>query len=208
MTEEVGGFAPAHRRSLEPAHNNNQTLSKVIAAARQRNASGGNTAGSRPTVPTQKGKSWGGFAPAPRNNLYPALGNNYYEPTPYGYTPVDYEPLSPWEGDEEAGAKHDKVPPADSLTPPLRGEQASAAQIAALPQAAHSTAGQEYRPITCGSNTAGPREEEYADPNGDGKPLPKAPSTGFGIYMFSRPFGSLVRSFTLFQVFPIFSGFY
>jgi hypothetical protein len=54
-----GGFAPAHRRNLEPAHNNYQTLSKAIAAARQRNASGGNTAGSRPTVPTQEGESWG-----------------------------------------------------------------------------------------------------------------------------------------------------
>ncbi len=46
------GFAHAHRRNLEPAHNNNQSLSKVIAAALQRNVSGGNTAGSRPTVPT------------------------------------------------------------------------------------------------------------------------------------------------------------
>jgi hypothetical protein len=38
--------------------------------------------------------------------------------------------------------------------------------------------------------------------------LAETPDTGFGNYMFSRPFGSLVRSFTLFQVFPIFSGFY
>jgi hypothetical protein len=52
-----GGFAPAHRRKLDVAHsNNNQTLSKVIASARQRNASSGNTAGSRPSMPTHKGE--------------------------------------------------------------------------------------------------------------------------------------------------------
>jgi hypothetical protein len=168
-----GGFAPAHRRNLEPAHSNNQTLSKVIAAARQRNASSSNTAGSRPSVPTQEGENWGGSAPAPSNNFDPALGNNYYEPTPYGYTPVDYDPLSPWEGDEEADARHDRVSPADSFTRPLRGEQGSAAQMAALPQAAHSTAGQEYRPIKCGPITAGSRQEDCADPYGDGQPLPK-----------------------------------
>jgi hypothetical protein len=108
-----GALAPAHHRNLEPAHNNNQTLSKIIVAARQRNASGGKTADSRPRVPIQEGESWGGSAPAPSNNFDPALGNCYYEPTPYGCTPVDYESLSPWEGDEEAGAKHDRVPPAD-----------------------------------------------------------------------------------------------
>ncbi len=170
-----GGLAPAHRRNLEPAHSYKQTLSKVIAAARQRNASSGNTAGSRLSVPTQEGESWGGSAPAPSNNFYLALGNNYYEPTPYGYTPVDYEPLSPWEGEEEADARHDRVPPADSLTPSWRGEQGSAAQMAALLQAAHSAAGQEYRPVKCGPNTAGPRQEDYADPYDDGQPLPKAP---------------------------------
>jgi hypothetical protein len=47
--------------------------------------------------------------------------------------------------------------------------------MAALPQAAHSTAGQEYRPIKCGPITAGPRQGDYADPYGDGQPLPKAP---------------------------------
>ncbi len=94
-----GGFAPAHRRNLVPALNNNQTLSKVIAAARQRKASGSNTAGSRPTVPIQEEESWGGSAPAPSNIFDLALGNNYYERTPYGSTPVNYEPLSPWEGD-------------------------------------------------------------------------------------------------------------
>jgi hypothetical protein len=118
-----GGFAPAHRRNLLPAHNNNQTLSKVIAAALQHNASGDNTAGSRPREPTQEGESWGGSAPAPSNNFEPTLGNDNYSPMHYESTPVDYEPLSPWEGDEEAGAKHDRVPPADSLTPPLRGEK-------------------------------------------------------------------------------------
>jgi hypothetical protein len=30
-----GGLAPAHRRNLYPAHSDNQTLSKVIAAAPQ-----------------------------------------------------------------------------------------------------------------------------------------------------------------------------
>jgi hypothetical protein len=47
--------------------------------------------------------------------------------------------------------------------------------MAALPQAAHSAAGQEHRPIKCGPTTAGPRQEDYADPYGDGQPLPKAP---------------------------------
>ncbi len=47
--------------------------------------------------------------------------------------------------------------------------------MAALPQAAHSAAGQEHRPIKCGPFTAGPRQEDYADPYGDGQPLPKAP---------------------------------
>jgi hypothetical protein len=81
---------------------------------------------------------------------------------------VDYAPLSPWEGEKKAGVKHDRVPPADSLTPSLRGEQGDAAQMAALPQAAHSAAGQEYRPIKCGPITAIPRQEEYADFYGDG----------------------------------------
>jgi hypothetical protein len=41
---------------------------------------------------------------------------------PYESTPVDYEPYNPtsWEGDEDAGAKHDRVPPVESFTPPLR----------------------------------------------------------------------------------------
>jgi hypothetical protein len=47
--------------------------------------------------------------------------------------------------------------------------------MAALPQAAHSAAGQEYKPIKCGPITTGPRQEDYADPYGDGQPLPKAP---------------------------------
>ncbi len=48
--------------------------------------------------------------------------------------------------------------------------------MATLPQAAHSAAGQEHRPIKCGPITAGPRQEDYADPYGDGQPLPpKAP---------------------------------
>ncbi len=81
-----GGFAPAHRRNLDAVHSNNQALSKDIAAARQRNASSGNAAGSRPSMPTQEGESWGGSAPAQSNNFDPALGNNYYEPTPNGYT--------------------------------------------------------------------------------------------------------------------------
>jgi hypothetical protein len=51
-----GGFAPAHRRNLDAAHSNNQALSKVIAAARQRNSSSGNAAGSRPSMPTQEGE--------------------------------------------------------------------------------------------------------------------------------------------------------
>jgi hypothetical protein len=59
-----GGFAPAHRRNLEPARNNNQTFSKVIATALHLNASGGNTAGSRPREPAQEGESWGGSASA------------------------------------------------------------------------------------------------------------------------------------------------
>ena len=75
-----GGFAPAHRRNLDPAHSDNQTLSKVIAAAPQPNASGGGYVGSRPSMPTQKGESWGGLAPAQSNKFDPALGNNYYEP--------------------------------------------------------------------------------------------------------------------------------
>jgi hypothetical protein len=78
--DREGGFAPAHRRSLDSAHSNNQALSKVIAAARQRNASSGNAAGSRPSMPTHEGGSWGGSAPAQSNNFDPALDNNYYEP--------------------------------------------------------------------------------------------------------------------------------
>jgi hypothetical protein len=49
-----GGFAPAHVRNLDATHSNNQALSKDIVAARQRNASGGYAAGSRPSMPTQE----------------------------------------------------------------------------------------------------------------------------------------------------------
>jgi hypothetical protein len=145
-----GGFAPAHRRNLDAAHSNNQALFEVIAAARQRNASSGNAAAGRPSMPAQEGESWGGSAPAQSNNFNPAPGNNYYEPTPYGYTPVDYEPLSPWEGEGEADARNDRAPPADSLTPPWRGEQGGAAQMAALPQAAHSAAGRSTGLLSVG----------------------------------------------------------
>ncbi len=51
-----GGFAPAHRRNLDPAHSDNKTLSKVIAAASQPNASGGGYVGSRPSMPIQEGE--------------------------------------------------------------------------------------------------------------------------------------------------------
>ncbi len=47
--------------------------------------------------------------------------------------------------------------------------------MATLPQAAHSAAGQEHRLIKCGPITAGSRHGDYADPYGDGQPLPKAP---------------------------------
>jgi hypothetical protein len=51
-----GGFAPAHRRNLDPAHSDNHTLSKVIATAPQPNASGDGSAASRPSMPTQEGE--------------------------------------------------------------------------------------------------------------------------------------------------------
>jgi hypothetical protein len=51
-----GGFSPAHRRNLDAAPRNNQALSKVIAAALKRNASSGNAAGSRPSMPTHEGE--------------------------------------------------------------------------------------------------------------------------------------------------------
>ncbi len=76
---------------------------------------------------------------------------------------MDYKPLSPWEGEGEADARSDRVPPADSLSLPCRGEQGSAAQMAILPQAAHSAAGQEHRPIKCGPITAGSKQGDYAD---------------------------------------------
>ena len=126
-------------------------------------------------MPTREGESWGGSAPAQSNNFVPALNNNYHESATYGYTPVDYDPLSPWEDEGEADARNGRVLPADLHTPPRHGEQGGAAQMAALPQAAHSAAGQEHRPIKCGPTTAGPRQEDYADPYGDGQPLPKAP---------------------------------
>ncbi len=71
-----GGFAPAHRRNLDPAHSDNRTLSKVIAAAPQPNASGGGYVGSRPSMPTQRDDRGGGFAPAHRRNLDPAQSDN------------------------------------------------------------------------------------------------------------------------------------
>ncbi len=88
---------------------------------------------------------------------------------------MDYKPLSPWEGKGEADARSDRVPPADSLTLPWHGEQGSAAQMATLPQAAHSAARQEHRPIKCEPITAGSRQGDYPDPYGDGQLLPKAP---------------------------------
>jgi hypothetical protein len=126
-------------------------------------------------MPTREGKSWGGSAPAQSNNFVPALNNNYPESATYGYTPVDYDPLSPWEDEGEADARNGRVLPADPHTPPRHGEQGGAEQMAALPQAAHSAAGQKHRPIKCGPTTAGPRQKDYADPYDDGQPLTKDP---------------------------------
>jgi hypothetical protein len=54
---DIGGeLAPAHRRNLVPAHGNNLAMSKVIAAARQRNASEAGTADDRPTLSAPEGE--------------------------------------------------------------------------------------------------------------------------------------------------------
>ncbi len=81
--------------NLDAAQSNNQALSEVIAAAFQRHANSAHAAGSRPSMPTREGESWVGSAPAQSNNFVPALNNNYHESATYGYTPVDYDPLSP-----------------------------------------------------------------------------------------------------------------
>ncbi len=164
-----GGSAPAHRRNLGPAHNNNQTLSKVIAVALQRNASGGITLGGRPTLPAPEGGSWGGSAPALSNNFSPLLGNNRMDPNPSESTPVDYEPsYSPtsWEGNEDAGAKDDRVPPAETSTRPFREAREAEEQVASWPQAERSVAGQGHRPTRFEPLVA-------FDPYGDGQALPK-----------------------------------
>jgi hypothetical protein len=77
-----GELAPAHRRNLGPAHGNNLALSKVIAAACQRNASEAGTADGRPTLSAPEGGSWGGSAPTRSDNFFPALGNNQVDPNP------------------------------------------------------------------------------------------------------------------------------
>jgi hypothetical protein len=77
-----GELAPAHRRNLGPAHGNNLALSKVIAAARQRNASEAGTADGRPTLSAPDGGSWSRSAPTRSDNFFPALGNNQMDPNP------------------------------------------------------------------------------------------------------------------------------
>jgi hypothetical protein len=59
------------------------------------------------------------------------------------------------------------------LTPsPHPGAGSKGAQHKCLPYPRQRIA---LRPVKCGPATAGPRQEDYADPYGDGQPLPKAP---------------------------------
>ncbi len=69
-------------------------------------------------MPATIGGGWGGSAPAQGNNYEPAQGNNLSAFKAYESTPVDYEPYSPtsWEGDHDAQAKDDRIPPVESFT--------------------------------------------------------------------------------------------
>jgi hypothetical protein len=163
-----GGFAPAHRRTLGPAHGSNRALSKVIAAAYLQNASEAVTADGRPTLPAPEGGRWGGSAPARSDDFSSALGNNQMDSNP---SRSDNEPsFSPasWEGNAEAGAKDDGVPPAGASTRLAREAREAVGQVASWPQAARSVAGQGHRPIRFESLTA-------FDPYGEGQALPKSP---------------------------------